>query len=89
LVWQWLRDGKGLIWGLAGSVVLVIYGIIPTLQAKPAFGRVYSAYGGIFIVLSIFWARVVDGWHPDPFDILGTGLALFGVFIMVWGRNWF
>ena len=89
LVWQWLRDGKGWIWGLAGGAVLVTYGIIPTLQAEPAFGRVYAAYGGIFIVLSLLWARVVDGWHPDRFDILGAGIALLGVFLMVWGRNWF
>jgi drug/metabolite transporter superfamily protein YnfA len=35
------------------EAVLFTYGVIPTLQAEPAFGRVYAAYGGIFIVLSI------------------------------------
>jgi small multidrug resistance family-3 protein len=89
LVWQWLRGGKSLLWGLAGSAVLVGYGIIPTLQAEPAFGRVYAAYGGIFIVLSILWARLVDGWRPDRFDLFGAGIALTGVLVMIWGRDWF
>jgi small multidrug resistance family-3 protein len=37
-----------------GAVVLVLYGIIPTMQ-PPNFGRVYAAYGGVFVVLSILW----------------------------------
>ena len=53
LVWQWLRDGKSIIVGLIGGAVLVLYGIIPTLQpATFNFGRVYAAYGGVFIILS-------------------------------------
>ena len=57
-----------MMWGLVGGVVLFTYGVIPTLQEEPAFGRVYAAYGGIFIVLSILWGRVVDDWRPDRFD---------------------
>lgn len=50
LVWIWLRGGKNLWYGVLGAVVLVLYGIIPTLQpADVSFGRVYAAYGGIFI----------------------------------------
>jgi len=89
LVWQWLREGKGILWGVLGGVVLVVYGIIPTLQTEASFGRVYAAYGGFFIVLSILWARVVDGWRPDRFDLLGAAIALIGVAIIMWGRNWF
>ena len=89
LVWQWLRNGKGLLWGLLGGAVLFVYGVIPTLQTEPAFGRVYAAYGGIFILLSILWGRVVDGWQPDRFDLTGGGIALLGVAIILWGRNWF
>jgi small multidrug resistance family-3 protein len=52
LVWLWLREGKSIGLAAIGAVVLVLYGIIPTLQ--PAnFGRVYAAYGGVFIVLAI------------------------------------
>jgi small multidrug resistance family-3 protein len=52
LVWLWLRENKGALFGLLGGLTLAVYGIIPTFQ--PAhFGRVYAAYGGIFIVSSL------------------------------------
>ena len=42
LVWLWLREGKSIAYALLGAVILVLYGVIPTLQ--PAnFGRVYAA----------------------------------------------
>ncbi len=89
LVWQWLRNGKGLWVGLLGGAVLVLYGVIPTLQQESNFGRVYAAYGGVFIVLAILWGMVVDGWRPDRYDLIGAGIALVGVFVMLWGRRWF
>jgi len=52
LVWLWLREGKSFWFALAGAAILFLYAIVPTFQ--PAnFGRVYAAYGGVFIVLSI------------------------------------
>ena len=86
LVWLWLREGKGLIFALAGALLLVLYGVIPTLQ--PAnFGRVYAAYGGVFIVLSLLWGWQIDKVTPDRFDILGGFIALIGVLvIMYWPR---
>ena len=86
LIWLWLREGKPIAYGLVGSVVLVLYGIVPTFQ--PAnFGRVYAAYGGIFIVLSIMWGWKIDGITPDRFDIIGGIIALIGVaVIMYWPR---
>ena len=74
-------------WGILGGAILVFYGIIPTLQSEPAFGRVYAAYGGIFIVLSIVWGRFVDGWQPDKYDLFGAAIALVGVAIIIWGRR--
>lgn len=66
-----------------GALVLILYGIIPTLQ--PAhFGRVYAAYGGIFIVLALLWGWLMDGVTPDPFDLLGAGMALLGVGVMMY-----
>jgi small multidrug resistance family-3 protein len=54
LVWQWWRNGSHWSIGLLGTALLFLYGIVPTYQ--PAhFGRVYAAYGGWFIVLSILW----------------------------------
>lgn len=86
LIWIWLREDKSVWFALIGAVVLMLYGVIPTLQ--PAnFGRVYAAYGGIFIALSILWGWHVDKIVPDKFDIIGGFMALIGVFvIMYWPR---
>jgi small multidrug resistance family-3 protein len=77
LVWSWIRKKKRLIVGLGGGVILFIYGIIPTLQ--PAnFGRVYAAYGGIFIVFSILWGILIDKKKPDRDEIIGSFIVLAG-----------
>ncbi len=85
LVWLWLREGKGVIYGIVGALVLILYGIIPTLQPQNAnFGRVYATYGGIFIVLSVLWGWKVDRVQPDKYDILGAFIALIGVLIIMY-----
>lgn len=87
LIWIWLREGKDLWYAVAGAVVLILYGVVPTLQ--PAnFGRVYAAYGGVFIALSILWGWKVDRVAPDKFDLFGGLVALVGVsIIMYWPRG--
>jgi small multidrug resistance family-3 protein len=87
LVWIWLRENKSFWYAVAGAVVLVVYGVVPTFQ--PAnFGRVYAAYGGVFIVLSILWGWRIDNVTPDRFDIIGGMVSLLGVtIIMYWPRS--
>nr|WP_242455817.1 YnfA family protein [Dissulfurispira thermophila] len=87
LVWLWLREGRGIWVALIGAIVLILYGVIPTLQ--PAnFGRVYAAYGGVFVVLSILWGWKIDGISPDRYDLIGGLICLIGVFvIMYWPRG--
>src|SRR5574341_127475 len=87
LVWLWLREEKSLWLGLLGAIVLIIYGVILTFQ--PAnFGRVYAAYGGVFIVLSILWGWQIDRIAPDKFDLIGGLIAIIGVvIIMYWPRG--
>ena len=87
LVWLWIREKKSIWFGVFGAIVLVIYGVIPTFQ--PAnFGRVYAAYGGVFVVLSILWGWQVDKIAPDKFDLIGGFIALIGVvIIMYWPRG--
>jgi small multidrug resistance family-3 protein len=81
LVWLWLRENKGVVFGLLGGLTLAVYGIIPTFQ--PAhFGRVYAAYGGIFIVSSLIWGALIDKKNPDKYEIIGALIALAGVLIM-------
>jgi len=86
LVWQWWRSGAPWFIGVLGAAVLFLYGIVPTYQ--PAhFGRVYAAYGGIFVVLSILWGWGLDRIAPDRFDLLGGAICLAGVaVIMYWPR---
>ncbi|OPX64976.1 MULTISPECIES: YnfA family protein [unclassified Methanoregula] len=87
LIWLWIREGRGIEYAVLGAIILVLYGIIPTLQTSN-FGRVYAAYGGIFIVLALLWGWQIDKVVPDRFDILGAAIALIGVFIiMYWPRT--
>jgi small multidrug resistance family-3 protein len=86
LVWQWWRNGGSWLLGALGAAILILYGFVPTYQ--PAhFGRVYAAYGGVFIVLATAWGWAVDGIAPDRFDLLGGAICLVGVVvIMYWPR---
>ena len=86
LIWQWWRNGSHWSIGLLGAVVLILYGIVPTYQPSH-FGRVYAAYGGWFIILSILWGWLVDHVEPDRFDVIGAMVCLVGVTVMMyWPR---
>ncbi|MCD6262159.1 MAG: YnfA family protein [Deltaproteobacteria bacterium] len=86
LIWLWLREGRPISYGVAGGIILFLYGVVPTLQPSN-FGRVYAAYGGVFIVLSIIWGWKIDKVTPDRFDLIGGLVALIGVcIIMYWPR---
>ncbi len=82
LIWRWLREGAPIVLGLVGAVILVIYGVIPTLQRSHDFGRIYAAYGGVFVVASLLWGWGVDRSRPDRFDIIGAAVVLAGVAII-------
>jgi small multidrug resistance family-3 protein len=86
LIWQWWRQGANWGIGVIGGLVLFLYGIVPTYQPAP-FGRVYAAYGGVFVILSILWGWGVDRIAPDRYDLLGGAICLAGVtVIMYWPR---
>ena len=81
LMWIAIRNGKPWWVGALGACILVLYGWVPTLQ--PAnFGRVYVAYGGVFIVLSALWGWGIDGQRPDRFDVIGGIVCLAGAAIV-------
>lgn len=83
LMWLWWRNGRGWPVGLVGALALVLYGIIPTFQAAH-FGRVYAAYGGVFVVLSVLWGWAVDRVVPDRYDLIGALVCMFGVAIIMY-----
>ena len=86
LVWQWWRNGAPWLIGAIGAAILFLYGIVPTYQPTH-FGRVYAAYGGVFVVFSILWGWAIDHVGPDRYDLLGGLISLFGVcVIMYWPR---
>ena len=83
LVWLWLREGKPFRYAAAGAMLLILYGLIPTLQTAH-FGRVYAAYGGMFIVLSLLWGWGADGTRPDRFDVVGAVICIIGMAVIMY-----
>ena len=84
LMWQAIKDGRGLLFALAGAVALAGYGAIAALQPDSHFGRILAAYGGVFIVGSLLWGMVFDGFRPDRFDLAGALLCLVGVTVIMY-----
>ncbi|MBD3886153.1 YnfA family protein [Phormidium tenue FACHB-886] len=83
MIWLWLREEKSAWLALGGAILLTVYGFVATLQ--PAnFGRVYAAYGGIFIILSILWGWWIDHIAPDRLDWVGAAIILVGVLVMMY-----
>ena len=84
LVWQGVREHRGLVWIGAGVVALGAYGFVATLQPDAHFGRILAAYGGVFVAGSLVWGMVLDGFRPDRFDYLGAAVCLAGVGLIMY-----
>lgn len=82
---QWLREGRTRPFRLVGALVIVLHGVIPPLRADPHFGRVYAAYGGVFIGLALLWGRIVDGFQADRRDLPGSAVYPVGVLAIFFG----
>ncbi len=83
LVWQGVREHRGVAWIGAGIAALAAYGFIATLQEDADFGRILAAYGGIFVAGSLGWGVVADGFRPDRYDLVGAALCLVGVGVIM------
>ncbi len=84
LVWQGVREHRGLLFAGAGVLALGAYGFVATLQPDPHFGRILAAYGGVFVAGSLAWGFVMDGFRPDRFDLIGAGICLVGVAVIMY-----
>ena len=82
LVWQTIREARQWWMALLGSILLVMYGFIATTQPMDNFGRVYAIYGAFFIIMSLLWGFLVDGFRPDKGDLIGGGIVVVGALIM-------
>ena len=83
LVWQGVREHRGVVWVGAGIVALAAYGFVATLQDDANFGRILAAYGGIFVAGSLAWGVVADGFRPDRYDLAGAAICLVGVGVIM------
>jgi small multidrug resistance family-3 protein len=84
LVWQGIRDHRGWLWVGAGVLALGAYGFVAAFQPDAHFGRVLAAYGGVFIVGSLSWGMVADGFRPDRWDALGAVICRLGVGLIMY-----
>lgn len=84
LVWQGVREHRGLLWIGAGVVALGLYGFVATLQPEAHFGRILAAYGGVFVAGSLLWGMAMDGFRPDRYDLIGALACLLGVAVIMY-----
>lgn len=88
LPWLWLKKGVTPLVLLPAALSLAVFVWLLTLHPAPS-GRVYAAYGGIYVVTALLWLRIVDGVRLSVYDWIGAGVALCGMLIIVtgWGRS--
>jgi small multidrug resistance family-3 protein len=83
--WAWLRLDKSPSWLVPGMLSLALFAYLLTRVDSDAAGRAYAAYGGIYIVASIFWLWVVEHTRPDRWDVAGAIVCLVGTAIILLG----
>ncbi|MCK9908387.1 YnfA family protein [Microbacteriaceae bacterium K1510] len=86
--WAWLRLEKSPWYLIPGVVSLMLFAYLLTLVESEAAGRAYAAYGGIYIVASLAWLRVVEGVRPDRWDVIGVCVCLIGAAIILFGPRY-
>ncbi|MEH6565267.1 MAG: YnfA family protein [Halopseudomonas sp.] len=82
LPYLWLREGKTVWLLLPAALSLALFAWLLTLHPTAA-GRVYAAYGGVYIFTAILWLWAVDGIRPSGWDLLGSAIALLGMAIIM------
>jgi small multidrug resistance family-3 protein len=83
--WGWLRLAKPVWWLLPGILSLMAFAYLLTLAETNAAGRAYAAYGGVYIIASLFWLWGVEDVRPDRGDITGAAFCLIGSTIILMG----
>ena len=82
LPYLWLREGKSHWLLLPAACSLALFAWLLTLHPAAA-GRVYAAYGGVYVTVAIAWLWIVDGIRPDRWDCLGVALCLAGMAVIM------
>ncbi len=81
-----LKQGKTVWLLIPAAVALAIFAWLLTLHPT-ASGRVYAAYGGVYVMVAIFWLWGVDGIRPTTWDIVGSLVAVTGMAIIMMGAR--
>jgi small multidrug resistance family-3 protein len=84
LPYLWLKKDRSAWLLLPAALSLALFAYLLTLHPAAA-GRVYAAYGGVYIAVALLWLWKVDGVALTPWDLTGAAVALVGVSIIVWG----
>lgn len=84
LPWLWLRGGHSAWLLIPAALSLGLFAWLLTLHPQAA-GRVYAAYGGVYVGVALFWLWAVDGIRPTVTDLLGVAVALSGMAIILFG----
>ena len=82
LPYLWLRKGGSAWLLLPAAASLALFAWLLTLHPE-ASGRVYAAYGGVYVSVAIFWLWGVDHIKPTPWDLLGAATTLLGMAIIM------
>ncbi len=82
LPYLWLREGKSVFLLLPGFVSLALFAWLLSLHPA-ASGRVYAAYGGVYIMVAVLWLWLVDGIRPTVWDLVGATVACLGMAIIM------
>lgn len=83
--WAWLRLGKSPLWVVPGLFSLAIFAWLLTRIDAAFAGRAFAAYGGVYIVGSLLWLRLVEGHRPDRWDLVGAAICLVGAGVILFG----
>ena len=86
LPWLWLRQGHSAWLLLPAALSLALFAWLLTLHPQ-ASGRVYAAYGGVYIGVALLWLWQVDGVPLRWSDWLGAALSLAGMMVIMWGSK--
>ena len=83
LPWLWLKQGKPAWLLLPAAASLALFAWLLTLHDTTGAGRVYAAYGVVYIGVALVWLWAVDGIRPTPWDVAGVLVALAGMAIIM------
>ncbi len=85
--WLWLRLNRSVLWLIPGVVCLMLFAFALTKIETTFAGRAFAAYGGIYIISSLFWLKWVEKEHLIFSDYLGVVICLIGSIIIFYGAR--